>query len=182
MDKLEDYIRKNREELDEYSPSSEIWNRINRDLHKKRYELIRWFSAAAIIVFVFTSSVLFYIAENRKNYLDDKNESDSSTETPDLRIKETEIYYNNLINDLYGQATPFLTGHPDVERELINDLAQLDSICSEIKSDLNDNIDNKEVIEALIINYRIKIRILENVLNTLDCTTKTKELPDSYEL
>lgn len=182
MDNIEDHIRKNREDLDIYTPPPEIWKRISKDLHKKRVVLIRWLSAAAIIVLVFMSSVLFYVGENRKNYLAGRNKSDGSSQMPDISIKETEIYYNNLINDLYNQAAPFLTAHPDAEKELINDLAQLDSICSDIKSDLKDNIDNKEVIEALIINYRIKIRILENILITLDQDANTNEIPGSYEL
>ncbi len=182
MENIEDHIRKNREKLDTYTPPPEIWTRINKDLHGKRGVLIRWLSAAAIIILVFVSSVLFYVGENRKNYLAGRNTSDEPSSVPDIRIKETEIYYNNLINDLYKKAAPFLTEYPDAEKELINDLAQLDSICSDIKSDLKDNIDNKEVIEALIINYRIKIYILENILTTLDQDANTIEKPDRHEL
>jgi len=182
MDNIEDLIRHHREELDKYTPPPEIWTRINKDLHKKRFVVIRWLSAAAVIVLVLVSSVLFYIGENRKNYLAGRSKSDGSSSMPDIRIKETEIYYNNLINDLYKKAKPFLITHPDAEKELIDDLTQLDSICSDLKSDLKDNIDNKEVIEALINNYRIKIHILENILTTLDQDLNTNEIPGSYEL
>jgi hypothetical protein len=84
---------------------------------------------------------------------------------PDL--KETEIYYNNLVHNLYSEATPLLTGYPDLEKELLSDMSQLDSICTDIKKDLKDNVANQEVIEALINNYRIKIHILEDMLSIL---------------
>jgi hypothetical protein len=82
----------------------------------------------------------------------------------DPQIRETELYYDNLVNDLFKEAMPLLTEYPDLEKELIIDLSQLDSICIEIKKDLKDNISNQEVIEALINNYRIKIHILSDML------------------
>ena len=72
------------------------------------------------------------------------------------QLKETEIYYNNLANSLYREATPMLTRNPEIEKELSTDISQIDSICSEIKKDLKDNVANQDVIEALIQNYRIK--------------------------
>jgi len=83
------------------------------------------------------------------------------------QLKETEAYYNNLVNSLYSEATPFLTNNPEIKKELNTDLAHLDSICIDIKKDLKDNISNQDVIEALVQNYRIKIRILEDMLNVL---------------
>ena len=83
------------------------------------------------------------------------------------QLKETEIYYNNLVNSLYKEATPLLTNNPDVRKELNNDLSHLDSICIDLKKDLKDNISNQEVVEALIRNYRIKIRILEDMVDSI---------------
>jgi hypothetical protein len=99
---------------------------------------------------------------------------------PDL--EETEIYYNNLVNNLYSEATPLLAGYPDIEKELISDLSQLDSICTDIKKDLKDNVANQEVIEALINNYRIKIHILEDMLNTLKEDENNLQKNDDYAL
>ena len=83
------------------------------------------------------------------------------------QLRETEIYYNNLANTLYREATPMLSKNPEVERELLTGISQLDSICIEIKKDLKDNIANQEVIQALIQNYRLKIRLLEEMLSVM---------------
>jgi hypothetical protein len=83
------------------------------------------------------------------------------------QLKETEAYYNNLVNSLYSEATPLLTNNPEIKNELNTDLAHLDSICIDIKKDLKDNISNQDVVEALIQNYRIKIHILEDMLKVL---------------
>ena len=83
------------------------------------------------------------------------------------QLNETEIYYNNLISAIYREAAPLLTTNPEINKELTEDLSRLDSIGSDIRKDLKDNIANQEVVEALIQNYRIKIRLLEDILNLL---------------
>ncbi|MCX6301869.1 MAG: hypothetical protein NTW82_06770 [Bacteroidia bacterium] len=161
MDRLEEYIRKNRKELDKYNPSPEVWKGIRSNMHKGRRELIRWLSAAAMIVVILAIASFFYVGK------------DKGKNNPEL--VESEIYYNNLVNDLYNEATPLLTGYPDIEKELLSDLSQLDSICNDIKKDLRDNVDNQEVIEALINNYRIKTHILEDMLDVLKQNENTSE-------
>ena len=100
----------------------------------------------------------------------------------DPQLKETETYYNSLINSLYKEATPLLTNNPEIKKELNIDLSHLDSICVDIKKDLKDNIANKDVVEALIQNYRIKIRILEDMLETLKANENNPEKKKSYGL
>ena len=43
----------------------------------------------------------------------------------------------------------------------------LDSAYVELKNDLKDNVDNEEVINAMIQNYRIKLQILEQILDNI---------------
>jgi DNA primase len=173
MDELEKFIRNHRDELDKYSPEEKTWMRIKSALRKRPRSLIFTFSAAAVIVIVLGIAALFRMIDYRipgsKRY--------EALVNNDPQIRETELYYDNLVNDLFREAMPMLTGYPDLEKELIIDLTQLDSICIEIKKDLKDNISNQEVIEALINNYRIKIHILNDMLDLLkqeeNKTTKT---------
>jgi len=97
-------------------------------------------------------------------------------------LKETEIYYSTLVNSLYMEATPLLTKNPEIKKELNTDLSQLDSICSDLKKDLKDNVSNQEVVEALIQNYRIKIRLLEDMLTILKENENNPEKKKSHEL
>jgi len=66
------------------------------------------------------------------------------------------------------KVQPLLSTYPDLGSELNRDFSELDSICLELKQDLKDNVSNQEVIEALIQNYRIKLTILEDLLNQLE--------------
>lgn len=182
MDKMEEYIRKNREELDKLSPSPGIWKGIRKELRPVRSGTIRWIQAAAMIIVILTTAALFYVNQDGRNIAisGDKNEILLMKANPEL--KETEIYYNNLINNLYSEAVPLLTGQKDVEDELLNDLSQLDSICIDIKRDLRDRVSNQEVIEALINNYRTRIQILEEMLMLLKENENNTEKEKEHEL
>ncbi len=148
MDNLEKFIRNNRNDLDRYDPSPEIWSGIKEKTIDRKKILRTWHSAVATITIVFGISLLAYsiFVKNRQ-----QGEADNSYQR---EFKETEFFYNTMVNSLYQEAKPLLTNHPDIEKELKVDLEHIDKTCSEIKRDLNDNVDNQEVIEALIQNYK----------------------------
>jgi hypothetical protein len=181
MDRLEEHIKKNKEDLDVYTPSPEIWDEITKGIHAGKSNKIRWVSAAAMIVVIFTTAALFYVGENRKKAaLLSRDEALIMKANPQLQ--ETEIYYNNQVNFLYSEAKPLLAGHPDIKKELLSDMSQIDSLCADIKNDLKDNVANQEVIEALINNYRIKIKILEDMLVLLKQNENDHPKNDTHAL
>jgi hypothetical protein len=167
MDRLEEHIKKNRVDLDIYDPSPMLWNEISKSIKGKRSARIKWLSAAAMIIVIFTTAALFYVGESRKKMALLSKNSEVLIMEANLQLQETETYYNNQVNYLYSEAKPLLAGHPDINKELLSDMSQIDSLCAEIKNDLKDNIANQEVIEALINNYRIKIKILKDMLDLL---------------
>ena len=181
MDKLEDFIRNNRKELDIYSPPPSVWKNIRSNLGRKRYAFYKWSAAAAALVIVFITAAFLYKYRAGNVPAFGKDPGLISIKG-NKRLLETELYYNNLANDLFNKAEPLLTGHPDIREELFLDLSQIDSLCRDIKQDLNDNIDNQEVIEALINNYRIRIEILQNMLETLRKENNAVTNDESYEL
>jgi hypothetical protein len=182
MDKLEEYIKKNREDLDRYKPSTEIWKKVRSSLHKEKIPALRWVSYAAIVVII-SGTTLFLLRPGNSGLIIKKN---VNTET-DLTIsnsnfRETEVYYAKMVNVLYREVTPLLSSEPELKEELNTDISQIDSICIDIKKDLKDNIANKEVIEALIQNYRKKIELLEEMIEILQEAENETEKNRSYEL
>ncbi len=181
MDKLEDHIRKNREEFDVYTPSSRVWIKIRRKIRKGYTPFTRWISIAAMVIIILGTSLILI----RKGYFNDDNafaDNNLTASKGNSHLQESEIYYNNLLNSLYTEATPLLTANPEVQKELSYDISHIDSLCVEIKKDLKDNVANKEVVEALIQNYRIKIRLLEDILTILKENENNPEKKKDYEL
>ena len=51
---------------------------------------------------------------------------------------------------------------------VIEDLEAMDKAFAELKGDLEDNVDNEEVVAAMMENYQLKLRILEEILSELE--------------
>ena len=65
MDKLEEHIRKNRDDLDRYNPPAGIWRRIRKELRKQKSGMRQWFSIAAMIVVILGTALVLFRPEYR---------------------------------------------------------------------------------------------------------------------
>jgi hypothetical protein len=176
MDNLENHIRNNRSELDRYKPSHKVWTRVRKEIRKTGRTVYLWLSVAAMAVVVLgTALTLFTINRQKETNYRAMNKFGPA-------LKETEIYYNTMVNTLYNEAVPLMTKQPVIEKELNSGMAKLDSIYADIRKDLKDNVANQEVIEALIQNYRTKIQLLEEMLNLLKENDNKQEKTKSHEL
>lgn len=181
MDKLEEHVRKNREALDRYNPPSGTWRRIRKLIFIKKPNPLRLVvSIAAMLAIIIASATLFLKHDNflSGNWITITN----SLSDQNPQLKETEIYYNNLVFSLYNKVNPLLAANPDIRNELFTDISHLDSVYVEIRKDLKDNVSNQEVIDALIQNYRIKIELLEEMLEILRENEEKSDKSPDYEL
>ncbi|HEX2920310.1 MAG TPA: hypothetical protein VHO50_04000 [Bacteroidales bacterium] len=180
MDRLEEFIRKNREDLDRLVPSDKAWDNIRRNVGKdKRSFSYKWLyaaAAAALLVIAFGAGIYFKSSTgllapeaNYPGYAD---------------LRDVDKYYGNIINTMYSEAKPFLTEYPELAQELANDINRLDSIFSDIRKDLKDDVASEEVITALIQSYRVKIGLLEDMLNILreNESSENGQKTESYEI
>ncbi|MBK7709540.1 MAG: hypothetical protein IPJ37_00100 [Bacteroidales bacterium] len=182
MDKLEEYIMKNREGLDRYKPASVNRRKIRKGLNAGNLSRYRWISVAAMVAVILGTAVVILKPGNRLSRQERGEENFRMMMKNNSQLRETEIYYNTLANSLYREATPLLAKNPEMEKELFSDISQIDSICSEIKKDLKDNVSNQDVIEALIQNYRIKISLLEDMLEVLKENDDNRIKRNNHEL
>ena len=176
-DRLEQFISDNRDQLDLYEPDDKLWAGIESRVRRKRSFRIGWkgvvWRAAAVFVIFGSSFILQEYLHQRRGILSDKKENRILQEIPELR--EAEFYYTSLLNKKIRQIKPLISEHPELGETLQQDLSELDRVYNELKKDLRDNIANDEVVEAMIQNYILKIRILEDLLEFMDETSKNNE-------
>ena len=88
-----------------------------------------------------------------------------------------------MVNQRYDELKPFLMENPGAQRMLADDMEELDEVYLELQEDLKDNVSNPEVIEAMVLNYRVKLEILEDLLNQLnEKENQDYENDESYSL
>ncbi len=170
-DRLEDFVKQHREQFDLHEPDPSVWLRINPDNVKqeKGRRSMRWLRVAAAIAVIFAgfSAGIYFLSGG-------STESDQYSSELYQEMQETEEYYKLMVSQRYDELRPFLASNPAASEMLTADLDELDEVFIELKRDLKDNASNPEVIEAMILNYRVKLEILEDLLNQL----KEKENQD----
>ena len=175
-DRLEDFVKQQREQFDRHEPDPSIWLKIDTgsrtDSMKAAPERrsMRWLRIAAAVAMIFAGSTagIYFLTG-------DKAEAERSSGLYQ-EIMESEQYYSRMVSDRYDELQPFLLSNPAAKQMLMDDMEELDEVYLELKDDLKDNASNPEVIEAMILNYRVKLEILEDLLIQL----KEKENQD-YE-
>jgi hypothetical protein len=178
-DRLEEFVRQHREQFDLHEPDPSVWLKINPSaapIGKERGTL-RWLRIAAALAIIFagfTAGIYFLTGNATQEEL-------YSSELYE-EIRETEEYYNQMVSDRYRELETFLASDPTAKEMLDADMEDLDRAYAELKEDLNDNASNPDVIEAMILNYRVKLEILEDLLNQIKEKENHDEDDDSYAL
>jgi predicted CopG family antitoxin len=178
-DRLEDFVKQHREQFDLREPDPSIWLKINpaNKAVKQERKPMRWLRIAAAVAMIFAGSTagIYFLTGEKAD--PDLYSSDLYTE-----IIETEQYYSQMVADRYEELKPFLASNPSANEMLSDDMNELDEVYKELKEDLKDNASNPEVIEAMILNYRVKLEILEDLLNQLKEKENQDEKDESYSL
>lgn len=170
-DKFKKFITEHREEFDFREPDPGIWKKIEAKIRVKRE--IRWrvvLSRAAAVLLIFAASYALndWIHTMKSKEISDERSSKEKKENAIPGLHEAETYYTNMVNQKLNELKPLMENCPSLQEELNFDLSELDSVYSELKADLKDNMANQEVVEAIIENYRLKIRILEDLLTEME--------------
>ena len=177
-DRLEEFVKQHREQFDLREPDPSVWLKINPEsapvekvkVGRERRPM-RWLRVAAAVALIFagSSAGIYYLARGGA-------EADMYSNDLYMEMQESELYYGKLVSERYRELQPYLAADPVVGKMLDADMEELDEVMKELKEDLKENVSNPEVIEAMIMNYRLKLEILEDLLYQL----KEKENQD-YE-
>jgi hypothetical protein len=166
-DKIELYIRDNRDEIDKLNPPESVWPKIEERLKpvSRKSRMIYW-QAAAVIFFALSIGLLV------KNY-QTSNEL-SYYVLNDAEFAKTEQYYNKVIQDKESLLTSSLEQHPDLAADFKNDLHELSKNYQKLKADF-DNNRSDEVLNALINNLQLQQQLLNNQLNIIQLINEENE-------
>ena len=168
-DRLESFVRNNRDEFDHLSPSPEVWNNVEKQLGVKGKTV--WFKsaafrAAAIVVVVLISSVLVF---KSTGFLKEPVRSAATVDPEIKELMEAEAFYAQQVSGKLEEIKKCYEMVPELKLEVEGDLMELEDMYNELKKDLNENMSNKNVIEAMIENNRYRLRVVDDVLAQIKC-------------
>lgn len=148
-DSFKDHIENTREDFELYPfDSDQGWADLSKKIKPQSEKKDPWraFGVAACFACIIGCTIFFM------NPVEPKNE-----------MAEMEQYYNAEINQKVTLIKSQLG-----DDSILKDLEAMDAAFAELKTDLKDNVDNEEVVTAMMENYRLKLKILEEILSELE--------------
>ena len=170
QDKLKEFIQGNLEEFNVEYPSDKVWTGIVAISKPKPFRY--YIGIAASILLVVSVSTFFLFQETRVNGPDINTVAVEilEFELPE-EVREIEKYYSQQVSQKISQAECFHEG-----KEMLEEVENLKLEFQDLKSDMGLGADRGRVLEAMIDNYRLRLMILEDLLEVLDNNThKTLE-------
>ena len=182
---VEAFIENNRAGFDSEIPNLKIWAHIDKTINRqadKRHILRGWLlrCAAAVALLIIGATVGIALHEKREDVV-----AENQMEQAVPNFHDTEKFYDQQVQAKLTKLASYQNADPSV----LSDLKQIDEIQEELKAELeNAPISTREaIVRQMIDNYKIKIGILERVLEhiesdsseNLDNQKKIKQQNDS---
>jgi hypothetical protein len=166
-DRLEEFMKANREAFDQFEPSEKVWEQISKSTRKsKTVSLARYLLRVAAVVAIAVVFTVVLVKTNLFSPADLKVQ----TEDPELReLIEAEAFYANQVNGKLEEIRKCYDTFPEIKDDVESDLNELQEMYNTLKIDLNENVSKKAVIEAMIENNRYRLKMVDQVLNQINC-------------
>lgn len=172
-DRIEDFIRQNRNALDTEIPSVNIWAEIEQGLEatppRKKGNTYKIFAKiAALVLLVLGIGIWIFNPlkqeENKITYINVSPKQEILDENPELA--QLSSFYTQKINANKKRLATL--NHHDTE--LFNDLKQMENMFDslEIEWSKNSHQSNSQLVNAMIDNYRMRSSLLENVVQRVE--------------
>lgn len=165
--KLEQFIEKNINEFDAYEPSPSLWKKIEQNLDPKGNNIkvvnfslskihLGW---AAAFLILFTASVAIYfiaLEDNTNPY------RDFAKINPDYATEATQ--FASLIEIKRSELKRLETENPELYKAFSEEIKQLESSYTNLKSQLTTTPNQELLIQELIKNLQLQIDLLNKQL------------------
>lgn len=180
MSNLEEEIRKNRSAFDDAEPPTGHSERFERRLGGPRKPLLRrsWYwMAAAVVALIVLVRVLEPQPQLEPQPVAEQTEPESKMTLAEhsQKMAEVEAYFTGQIEDTY-QLVQLTAEERNGQMELlIRHLTELEKDYEKLKLELYRQPGDERILNRMIENYRLRLKLLEWHLNQLNQTPKNTE-------
>ncbi|SMG14595.1 hypothetical protein [Arenibacter troitsensis] len=177
MDYFEKHIRDNKALFDEHKADrAKMWSKIELELSNTEPKVVPlWKSpilrVAASVVLLLLLSFLIGIT------VYDSQQPGGQSNMVSQELMDIDMHYSNLVQ----HQVQLVKDHPDLSREdkeeFLSFMDELDEEYEVLKLEMQKNLSNERVLEAIIGNYKKRIELIENLLRQIN---DSKMINDDY--
>lgn len=183
-DKLKSFIKENQEEFDVLTPSDDLWGKIEDDLPSMRKMVpIRqlYYACAGVAAAVVLLAAAFWNVNQPGteqvavvNVTDQSEIELLSLSDVSSELAEVESYYVSEVNLKMDELKEL-----DNSGEYLAEVEMLREEFEELRKEMGRGADQEKIVQAMIQNYRLRLEILEEMLDELRSWKRTEN--GSYE-
>lgn len=178
-DQLEDWLKTYRQNLDVEAPpvghSERFAQKLNAQpgaSHNNWY----WWAAAVVLSLL---AISFLIGRNSHTTLSVQGKSLASV-SPELA--EVEEHLASQVAIRLQDMHAYRPTDPDLVGRNLEILQALDQEYAALRQDLADNPDDQRVVNSMIVNYRIRLRVMERMIDVLASINKKEPENDDIRI
>lgn len=175
-DRLKQFVEQERKDFEVYKLDVDLaWDSVETQLDEKHGKTMHFpwkviLKVAAVLLIVTVFAFGYYINTQRISI----DQQGIALHNLSSELADTEAFYTSQIDEKID-LIKVETG--DLDTQVMIQLEFLDEEYLSLKNDLRDNADSEEVINAMIEYYRLKLSLLEKILNEIQ---KNNDIQD-YE-
>ncbi|WP_207424569.1 hypothetical protein [Desertivirga brevis] len=167
-ERLEQFIRDNRKEFDEFEPSSDLWSRIEKGLDQaekkqpKRDKVVKLkivLRIAAMFLMFCTFGIL-YIRHQMKAPID--------IASIDPELAKQQSHYVSVIEFKREELVQIRNQEPELYQEFSAELEKLQTNYKKLQKDLKTSPNQEVTLKAMIKNLQVQAQVLNQQLSIIE--------------
>jgi len=169
-DKLENFVNKNRPDLDNHEPGLGNWEAIQNRRKKvnapRKVNLPLWNYIGKAAVFGGLIFGLYFLLQNNLGQDAWHVEVNERNPLPSV-IQELENHYQNEFDRQWTSFSEKLQGEGEILNDIEEELELLNREKRALLKEFGRDLSNEKVVEELIQVYRMRLNILQDVMNLI---------------
>lgn len=178
LDQLEKFVLDHRDEFDDLEPREDLFKELDTTDRKiiqfRSWKIISRI-AAAMVIFSLGFALNEFVSSDSNHLFANDREINMENDSLRLAFEEMQFYYTSQINSVKDEIILLSNSDEVISEELDFQMQEFNTIFEELKNDLKDQANDEEVIEAMILNYRVKLRLLEDMKAQLNSSNQEGE-------
>lgn len=179
-DRLERFVRDNRDGFDAFLPQDSLWGRIESSIPSvpsEPQQNVKRLSANPYFDWRIAAGVLLALGVGYLFYL---NKEYGVTRDPSVALKVPAYarefnQYNVMIDEKRSEILKLASSNPELYRDFSADLKSLEVSYQNLKSDLGNAPNQEALIRAMIENLQYQVDLLNRQLNILQRINKATQ-------
>ncbi len=165
-DRLENFVKNNRKEFDEFEPPANLWERIENDLNQntalpKKERLIKLsvlLKIAALLLVIITTGILF---------VDYQKKESANISNINPVLADVQVQYASMIEARRSELKKIENENPHLYSEFAGEIKKMDTSYQHLKNDLPSSPNQEETVKAMILNLQAQLEVLNQQLTII---------------